>query len=312
MANPPQSPTTFDQFSRQIMAAAAKLGKGGLVNESNGIGRFGIFDLEDLHRDGPPKVMPYNRRTYYKISLVHGPYRAEYADKTIRVRRHGLFFATPNIPYNWIAEDNQPRGTFCVFTRDFLAANSVGTRLDQLPIFRTGGLPFFEIEDSAANAVSVIFKKMMEEKNSDYAYRYDLLRTYVLELIHLGQKLQPENVTPQPQTAASRIVGLFQELLERQLSPLSPDSPIELRTAGHFADRLALHVNYLNQVLKSETGKTTSQVIGERLIQESKVLLRHSDWTVSEIAYALGFEEVAHFSNFFKKHTDQPPLTFRG
>ena len=295
-----------------MTAAAANLGKGGLLNESNGIGRFGIFDVEDLHRDGPPKTMPYNRRTYYKISLMHGTYRAEYADKSIRVQRHGLFFATPHIPYNWVAEADHPRGTFCVFTRDFLAANSAGTRLDQLPIFRTGGLPFFEIGDGAAEAVAVIFQKMMEERKSDYPYRHDLLRTYVLELIHLGQKLQPENVTPQPQTAAARIVSLFRELLERQFSPLSPDSPVQLRTAGDFADRLALHVNYLNQVLKAETGKTTSQVIGERVIQESKVLLRHSEWTVSEIAYALGYEEVAHFSNFFKKHTDQAPLAFRG
>jgi AraC-like DNA-binding protein len=32
---------------------------------------------------------------------------------------------------------------------------------------------------------------------------------------------------------------------------------------------------------------------------------------VSEIAYSLGFEEVAHFSNFFKKHTSLSPLHYR-
>jgi AraC-like DNA-binding protein len=39
--------------------------------------------------------------------------------------------------------------------------------------------------------------------------------------------------------------------------------------------------------------------------------LKQSDWNISEIAYCLGFEEVAHFSNFFKKQTTLAPLTFR-
>jgi AraC family transcriptional activator of pobA len=39
--------------------------------------------------------------------------------------------------------------------------------------------------------------------------------------------------------------------------------------------------------------------------------LRQTDWNVSEIALSLGFDEVAHFSNFFKKQTQLSPLNFR-
>jgi AraC family transcriptional regulator, transcriptional activator of pobA len=46
-------------------------------------------------------------------------------------------------------------------------------------------------------------------------------------------------------------------------------------------------------------------------LQEAKILLKHSNWSVSEIAYALGFNEVTHFNNFFKKHTQLSPLKFR-
>ena len=58
-------------------------------------------------------------------------------------------------------------------------------------------------------------------------------------------------------------------------------------------------------------GKTTTELIGSRIVQEAKILLKQTDWNISEIAYSLGFEEVAHFSNFFKKQTAVPPLTFR-
>ena len=57
--------------------------------------------------------------------------------------------------------------------------------------------------------------------------------------------------------------------------------------------------------------KTTSQIIAERIVRESKILLKYSAWNVSEIAYALGFTETTHFNNFFKKHVEISPLKFR-
>jgi AraC-like DNA-binding protein len=72
-----------------------------------------------------------------------------------------------------------------------------------------------------------------------------------------------------------------------------------------------VHVNHLNRSVKDTTEKTTSQIIAERILQESKILLKHCTWTVSEIVYALGFTEVTHFNNFFKKHTATSPLKLR-
>jgi AraC-like DNA-binding protein len=70
-------------------------------------------------------------------------------------------------------------------------------------------------------------------------------------------------------------------------------------------------VNHLNKVLKENMGKTTTDIISSRIIQEAKILLKQTDWNISEIAYSLGFEEVAHFSNFFRKQTSLAPVVFR-
>ena len=86
---------------------------------------------------------------------------------------------------------------------------------------------------------------------------------------------------------------------------------IKLRTASDFADQLNVHVNHLNRAVKETSGKTTSNLIGERLLQEAKIKLKQSKWNVSEIAFSLGFKEVTHFNNFFKKHTDMSPVKFR-
>jgi AraC family transcriptional regulator, transcriptional activator of pobA len=157
----------------------------------------------------------------------------------------------------------------------------------------------------------LIFTKMYREISSNYAYKYDLLRNYVLELIHYGQKLQPATSLYPTHTASARVSSLFIELLERQFPIESPHQKLGLRTAKDYAERLAVHVNHLNKVLKENTGKTTTELIANRIVQESKILLKQTDWNISEIAYSLGFEEVAHFSNFFKKQTLLTPLAFR-
>src|ERR1700761_5599829 len=276
------------------------------------IGHFNVFKIDEfIHTAAKKGVMPYNRRAYYKISMIRGHNRAEYADKVINIEKNALLFATPKIPYNYVPQDEDQAGSFCVFTPDFLAQNKTGMALEDIPIFQPGGYPVFQLTDEEFDKVMPIFDKMYDELASDYAYKYDLLRNYVLELIHFGQKLQPASTLYPTHNAAARVSSLFIELLERQFPIESPNQRLSLRTASDYADRLAVHVNHLNKVLKENTGKTTTDIISSRVVQEAKILLKQTDWSVSEIAWSLGFEQLAHFSNFFRKQTSFAPVAFR-
>jgi len=276
------------------------------------IGHFNVFKIDEVTTNFRKKgLMPYNRRAYYKISLIRGRNRCEYADKVIDIEKQALLFATPQIPYNYQPQDEDQHGYFCIFTHDFLTQNKSGVVLDDLPIFKPGGYPVFQLGDEGVEDLTFIFRKMYKELASDYVYKYDLLRNYVLELIHFGQKLQPATALYPSHTASARVSSLFIELLERQFPIESPHQKLALRTAKDYADRLAVHVNHLNKVLKENTGKTTTDIISSRILQEAKILLKQTDWNISEIAYSLGFEQVAHFSNFFRKQTAMAPIAFR-
>ena len=279
---------------------------------SKEIGHFNIFSTEDIFAKMKIKpFMPYNRREYYKISIISGRNKAEYADKVIDIEKNALLFATPKVPYHWVPQDDNQSGAFCIFTDDFLIKEKSGVVLDDLPIFQPGGYPVFQVSDEETQEIKYIFKKMHKELSSDYVHKYDLLRNYVLELIHYGQKLQPASALYPTHTASARVSSLFIELLERQFPIESPQQKLALRTAKDFADRLSVHVNHLNKVLKENTGKTTTDIITSRIVTEAKILLKQTDWNISEISYCLGFEEIAHFSNFFRKQTSMAPVTFR-
>jgi AraC-like DNA-binding protein len=276
------------------------------------IGHFNVFRIDDfISRDGRKGAMPYDRRAYYKISLIKGRNRVEYADKVIDIPEQALLFATPKIPYNYQPLDGDQGGYFCIFTDEFMTPAKSGVILEDLPLFQPGGYPIFQLSAQESEDLMGLFRKIFTDLASDYPYKYDLLRNYVLELIHYGQKLRPASTLNPVHNASTRVTSLFVELLERQFPITSSRQQLSLRTARDYADRLAVHVNHLNKVLKETTGKTTTEIIGGRVLQEAKVLLKQTDWNISEIAWSLGFEQLSNFSNFFRKHTAQAPHSFR-
>jgi len=112
-------------------------------------------------------------------------------------------------------------------------------------------------------------------------------------------------------SAANRISTDFLELLESQFPITDLRNTLKLRSASDFAQKLDIHVNHLNRTVKAINDKPTSVIIQDRILSESKRLLEQTDWNVSEIAYALGFTEVTHFNNFFKKAMNMNPSQFR-
>lgn len=277
-------------------------------NIRNEIGHFNVFEHEPIE-PGKTKPLPYKRRDFYKIMLVVGDIKMNYADRVIAIKKQALFFSNPQIPYNCENLERIENGFYCIFNQHFF--HKFGD-LNQYSVFQPGENHVFELLDEQVEQIAGIYKKMFEEIKSDYTHKYDVLRNLVFELLHFAMKIQPAtNFDKQQINASKRISTLFLELLERQFPIDDTHQRIYLRSASEFANQLNIHVNHLNRAIKETTQKTTSQIIAERILQEAKILLKHSVWSVTEIAYALGFTEVTHFNNFFKKHIQLSPLKFR-
>ncbi len=274
----------------------------------NEIGHFNIFRVEDLlfPKDRP---VTYSRRNFFKISIVSGHSRMHYADKSIEVRSSTLVFTNPMIPYHWERISEQQSGYVCIFTEAFFSRFA---NIKDYPVFADAHNAVIPLKDEEAPQYLRLFERMSEELAGDYPFKYDLLRTLLMEIIHGAQKMQPAISQPASDSnAASRITALFAELLERQFPIELSSQVIRLHTPAAFAAKLNIHVNHLNKALKETTGQTTSQLISSRIIQEAKVLLKSTNWTVNEIAWSLGFSEPNHFSSFFRNQAGITPKKFR-
>ena len=289
---------TLSEFYRDKLALE-------LIFNESGIGHFNIFRLEDCMTGSK-----YARRDFYKIMLMRGHNLYHYADKSIEIDGSTLMFFSPNVPYTWEYLSEDTNGYFCIFTESFFTEKMRGS-LSELPMFAHGGKPTYFLTQEQDHEVAAVFLKMFNEIDSDYIYKYDLLRNYILELTHYAMKRQPSDAIYQHPDANSRITSVFNELLERQFPIETTSQRFSLRSAKDFAQQLSVHVNHLNRAVKQTTGKTTTHLITDRLLAEAKALLRHTDWNIAEISYCLGFEEAAHFNNFFKKLTTFTPSYFR-
>jgi AraC family transcriptional activator of pobA len=102
---------------------------------------------------------------------------------------------------------------------------------------------------------------------------------------------------------SDKIAKAFRNLLEKNY--------ITLKRPGQYAGLLNISTPYLNECIKGSTGNSVSYLIQERIILEAKRLLYHTDKSVKEIAFELGYADYPYFTRLFSKVTGISAMTFR-
>ena len=281
-----------------------------VVSEFNTELKLKGFRAFQIEQDGN-ETRVYSRKEFYKICLTTGKSKIHYSDKSFEQEGTVLFFGNPHIPYSWETISTTYQGYTILFSEEFFKNSERSESLQQSSFFKIGGTPVLKITEEQRQFLNTIFQKMIAEQESDYVYKDELIRNYISLIIHESLKLEPAENFDQNKNAASRLTSVFLELLERQFPIETTDQSLHLKSAQDFAKNLNVHVNYLNRAVKDITGKSTTAHITERILTEAKALLQHTDWNISEIAFALGFDYPTYFNNFFKKQTGTNPKAFR-
>ena len=133
----------------------------------------------------------------------------------------------------------------------------------------------------------------MQRAASESLVREALQRAYLHTLLLRCTSLLPQQV---PKLAYPTRPGLFlrfRQLLEQYYT--------EWKSVAAYADQLCVTPNHLSVSIKRETGRPASDHIRQRIMLEAQRLAAAQDVPLKEIAYQLGFEDVAHFSKLFKR-----------
>lgn len=263
--------------------------------------------------EGRCTLESYNRRDFYKISLVieGSPCSLRYGSlPDIKIDRPALVFVNPIVPYTWtVPEIIEPTvGYFCVFNDEFLRANvQLSGVADRL--FSTQESPVYFPDSTTEKFLAGLYTRMRADADKDYVNKDELFRSYLSLIFHEAIQMRSARTAidnPTPHVAAE-----FIRLLNRQFPVDLPLQAITLKKPADYANLIAVHINHLNAAVQKATGKSTTTHINERLFTEAKSLLSYTDYTVAEIASGLGYEYQSYFNRFFKKHAGVTPSEYR-
>lgn len=254
------------------------------------------------------KHTPYNRRDYYKICLIIGDGIHKTPHQDVPVQGRGIIFYNPAVPSSFHALSESQSGFYCLFNDTFLL-NSIRQDIRyRSALFNPAVSAVIPLTASQSDRFIGLYHEMEELLASQYFYKYDMIRSLLQMMILEGIRL---NGPVQQDNSNDRLITRFFSVLNQQFPVDSPENPLSLLTPAAYADMLNVHVNYLNNVVKKATGKTTREVIHERIVEEAKTLLLNTDWDAAQIAYTLGFEYPSHFNKYFKQNTNTTPMLFR-
>ncbi len=82
-------------------------------------------------------------------------------------------------------------------------------------------------------------------------------------------------------------------------------------TLNELAKEMNLNANYLGQVFKKETGKTFMKYITELRIDKAKEMLDSGEYSISQIASRLGFDDYFYFLKTFKRVVGLTPKQYK-
>jgi AraC family transcriptional regulator, transcriptional activator of pobA len=212
-----------------------------------------------------------------------------------------LYFISPEQIHHLEIRDNREgvlHGHVIMFTTDFLLKYSVSPeQLTEMALFFNCDETKPLVLTAAAMAqLHPFFEKFSGESQTPQKYQLEALgawlKLFLLDCSRLKSAYQEKSAKLDKRK--SEIVRQFKDDVEHHFK--------KWHQVNDYAQTQNLTPNYLNEVIKSETGTSAKDFILNRLILEAKRLARYSNMTAKEITYTLGYEDVAQFSKFFKKY----------
>ncbi|WP_298545683.1 AraC family transcriptional regulator [uncultured Aquimarina sp.] len=272
---------------------------------------FTIHPLDKLHGD-QPMSSPFFRTNYIAFLLIEsgkGHYTID--EHWFELKPKSFYFTLPGHLKSFTIEENW-KGYMITFSLDFLKANYPGNIEQDFPFLLKETVPVMYLKSQSYQRIDKQCEVFISEYNGNSTYKKRIVANQLVTfLFQVKELLLSHQVTISLENRPTEIVKSFQVALNKNLLGIVKGSAEHIWNVQEYANELAMHPNYLSNVIKSQTGKTVKQWIDERIISEAKSLLNNTDKSVSQIAYSLTFGDTSNFSRFFKKKTGLTPAKYR-
>jgi AraC family transcriptional activator of pobA len=269
----------------------------------SGNSQFEIVDLVCNYKMPLNVFLVPHRKDYYMLVFVTEGTSSHWVDMVqYTLKANTVYFTVPHQVQ--VKEQGSPLiAKMICFTEEFLAIEE-NELLRQLPIIKNlhNGHEL-NLKPDDLTFVNDLLNKMFAEYNHKQDWRNGMILAYLRVLLIYMSRLYNEQFGTEEFADDRVLLNKFRTLIEHHHK--------ELHDVAAYAGMLHISAGHLSEVVKQQSGKTAIEHIHERLILEAKRLLFHTESSIKEIAFELGFEDASYFNRFFKRLSDQTPVLFR-
>lgn len=262
--------------------------------------------------------MPVFRHEFYAIAIkADGDGKAITGQFSDFPEGTSLFFNTPFQLISWDILPNW-KGYYIIFSQDFVTQSKVLSQiLDVFSFLKMEKAVPFSIPQDQLEKILLIYENIWNEYNNTASDKLQIIEAQVyLLLAHVKRLFESQvdrELAKQSLKAADlKLLSRYKTLIQTSFYPETTlDTFANLHSTSYYAQKLSVHPNHLNAVVKGITGITALNHLHKHLLSLSKSYLVQTDMTVKEIAYTLYFDSPNNFSAFFKRNSGQTPLEYR-
>lgn len=269
---------------------------------------FNIFILEvDAWEFG------YHNHNFYEIILVLEGRGSHIINEISYQYKQGDIFSLTPVDAHTFVIDEKSRFIFIKYTEPFLSGlissdrhrsweKSIRAMLFQNPYNCKKILQNKDEKDF----FFLIADKLLQEFQMKSDFYEELISHLFLSLTTIMTRDFRDKTLSQKTTFQNN------EIISRILAYISLHaSDAEKVSINSLAKEFFMSKNYIGSYIRKKTGFSLSYFIKQHKIRTAEKLLAQQTLNISEIAFALGFNDTSHFSNFFKKHHDLSPTKYR-
>lgn len=243
----------------------------------------------------------HSHNFYLVVFFTSGSGKHTVDFETYTISPNTVFILQPGQIHSWeLSEDID--GYILFYTHTFYHLHFATKRMEQYPFFKSlTNHPKVELQRNATTKIGDYFNELISEYQHHFQYKMDKMKTLIdLLLIEITRNYQTTE-THQSSTYQQKLAQ-FEKLLEIHYK--TEKAPI------FYANQLHISLKHLNRISKEVLNQTVTEIIRRRVILESKRMLTLRQFSISEIAHALGFESASYFSKQFKIQTGMQPKEF--
>ena len=271
-----------------------------------------IFNWEDVH---PQETIEEENESqavfdFYIVSVKDSPCgELKYGRNTYDFSEGSMMFVGPGQVMRSTG-DASASGWALIFHPELIRHSKISKKMSEYSFFQYNVHEALHLSEKEKNIVSTLVDQIRTEySNNIDVFTKEVIVSQLELLFNYSQRFYSRQFITRTAYNSDLVSRFESDLIDWFDSGKA--SEMGLPTVKQCANKLGMSPDYLSDMLKQETGKTAQEHIHYLLIDRAKNELLSSSNTVSEIAYALGFEYPQYFSKLFKSKTGMTPSQYR-